>query len=169
MIPSRLPSGSDLGKLPGASGRRARPPFPYPLRAERRRSGDDSGSGGGKVREIPELPNIEWLNMGGGHHITRPDYDIARLERCILHIKETYGVPGIPGAGEAIALNAGYLVTEVMDIVENGSPLWCWTLRRPVICRMCWKCPTGRPLRIPGSREGVYLPPVLLYPAWPGM
>ena len=57
-----------------------------------------------KFREIPELPNIEWLNMGGGHHITRPDYDIARLERCILHIKRDLRRTGIPGAGgEAIA------------------------------------------------------------------
>lgn len=52
------------------------------------------------------------------HH--RPDYDIARLERCILHIKETYGVQVYLEPGEAIALNAGCLVTEVMDIVENG-------------------------------------------------
>ena len=43
-----------------------------------------------------------------------------RLERCILHIKGDLRRTGIPGAGEAIALNAGYLVTDVMDIVENG-------------------------------------------------
>ena len=73
-----------------------------------------------KFGKYLELPNIEWLNMGGGHHIARPDYDIARLERCILHIKETYGVQVYLEPGEAIALNAGYLVTEVMDIVENG-------------------------------------------------
>ncbi len=73
-----------------------------------------------KFGKYLELPNIEWLNMGGGHHITRPDYDIARLERCILHIKETYGVQVYLEPGEAIALNAGYLVTDVMDIVENG-------------------------------------------------
>ncbi len=73
-----------------------------------------------KFGKYLELPNIEWLNMGGGHHITRPDYDIARLERCILHIKETYGVQVYLEPGEAIALNAGYLVTEVMDIVKNG-------------------------------------------------
>ena len=73
-----------------------------------------------KFGKYLELPNIEWLNMGGGHHITRPGYDIARLERCILHIKETYGVQVYLEPGEAIALNAGYLVTEVMDIVKNG-------------------------------------------------
>ena len=66
------------------------------------------------------MDGLKWINLGGGHHITRPDYDIARLERCILHIKETYGVQVYLEPGEAIALNAGYLVTEVMDIVKNG-------------------------------------------------
>ena len=66
------------------------------------------------------LDRIKWLNMGGGHHITRPDYDIARLEGSICRIKEAYGVQVYLEPGEAIALNAGYLVTEVMDIVKNG-------------------------------------------------
>lgn len=66
------------------------------------------------------LPNIKWLNMGGGHHITRADYDIGRLERCIERVQEKYGVLVYLEPGEAVALNAGYLVTEVMDIVENG-------------------------------------------------
>jgi len=63
---------------------------------------------------------MKWLNMGGGHHITRADYDIPRLEKLILHMKETYGVEVYLEPGEAVALNAGYLVTEVMDIVKNG-------------------------------------------------
>lgn len=62
----------------------------------------------------------KWLNMGGGHHITRADYDIGRLISCIRRVKEKYGVEVYLEPGEAIALNAGYLVTEVMDIVENG-------------------------------------------------
>lgn len=64
--------------------------------------------------------NIKWLNMGGGHHITRADYDIPRLIKCIRHMQENYGVTVYLEPGEAVALNAGYLVTEVMDIVENG-------------------------------------------------
>lgn len=67
------------------------------------------------------LHRLSWLNMGGGHHITREDYDIELLEQCIRHIQDTYGVTVYLEPGEAIALNAGYLVTEVMDIVENGG------------------------------------------------
>ncbi len=69
----------------------------------------------------PYLKQVKWLNMGGGHHITRPDYDIERLERCIRHMQETWDLQVYLEPGEAVALNAGYLVTEVMDIVENGG------------------------------------------------
>ena len=65
------------------------------------------------------LSGMKWLNMGGGHHITREDYDIPRLERCIRRAQETYGVCVYLEPGEAVALNAGYLVAEVLDVVEN--------------------------------------------------
>ncbi|MDO5336976.1 MAG: carboxynorspermidine decarboxylase [Eubacteriales bacterium] len=65
------------------------------------------------------LYKMKWLNMGGGHHITREDYDIEMLERCILHMKETYDLQIYLEPGEAVALNAGYLVCEVLDKVEN--------------------------------------------------
>ena len=64
---------------------------------------------------------IKWLNMGGGHHITREDYDIDRLIRCIKRIRETYGLEVYLEPGEAVALQAGTLVTEVLDVVENES------------------------------------------------
>ena len=66
---------------------------------------------------------MKWLNMGGGHHITREDYDVECLIRCIRHMRETYDVEVYLEPGEAVALNAGYLVTEVMDIVENGMKI----------------------------------------------
>ncbi len=66
------------------------------------------------------LHGLSWLNMGGGHHITREDYDIGLLEECIKRMQEKYGLHIYLEPGEAIALNAGYLVTEVMDVVENG-------------------------------------------------
>ncbi|MFT4105067.1 MAG: carboxynorspermidine decarboxylase [Lacrimispora sp.] len=66
------------------------------------------------------LHGFFWLNMGGGHHITREDYDIGLLEKCIKRMQEKYGLHIYLEPGEAIALNAGYLVTEVMDVVENG-------------------------------------------------
>lgn len=65
------------------------------------------------------LYGMKWLNMGGGHHITRADYDVDRLVRLINHIKEKYGVQVYLEPGEAVALNAGYLKTTVLDIVEN--------------------------------------------------
>ena len=67
----------------------------------------------------PYLKKIKWLNLGGGHHITRPGYDIERLIRLIKRIKDTYHLEVYLEPGEAIALNAGYLITEVQDIVDN--------------------------------------------------
>ena len=67
------------------------------------------------------LPQMQWLNMGGGHHITRKDYDIALLEGCIKRISETYGLQVYLEPGEAVALNAGYLLTEVLDVLENAG------------------------------------------------
>ena len=69
------------------------------------------------------LKGMKWLNLGGGHHITRPDYDIETLVRTILFLKEKYSVEIYLEPGEAIALNTGYLVTTVLDIVENGMKI----------------------------------------------
>ena len=66
------------------------------------------------------LPQMKWLNLGGGHHITRDDYDVPALIALVKRIREQYGVTVYLEPGEAIALNAGWLDTEVMDIVENG-------------------------------------------------
>jgi carboxynorspermidine decarboxylase len=64
---------------------------------------------------------MQWINFGGGHHITREDYDIPRLEKCIKKMQEKYGLEVILEPGEAIALNAGYLVTEVLDIIKKDD------------------------------------------------
>lgn len=69
------------------------------------------------------LSDMEWINFGGGHHITREDYDIPRLERCIRRMQEKYGLEVWLEPGEAIALNAGYLVAEVLDLTENDMPI----------------------------------------------
>ena len=68
----------------------------------------------------PYLHNLKWLNMGGGHHVTREGYQIDILIDCIQRMQTTYDLEVYIEPGEAIALNAGYLVTEVLDIVENG-------------------------------------------------
>mgnify|MGYP002579099008 CR=1 FL=1 len=67
------------------------------------------------------LPGLKWLNFGGGHHITRPGYDLATLEACIARMQEKYGVQVYLEPGEAWALNAGYLVTTVLDTLQNGD------------------------------------------------
>jgi carboxynorspermidine decarboxylase len=66
------------------------------------------------------LYEMMWLNLGGGHHITRPDYDIDLLCRMIEKLQQNYGVEVYLEPGEAVALNAGALVTTVLDIVVNN-------------------------------------------------
>ena len=66
------------------------------------------------------LSGLKWVNFGGGHHITREDYNRKRLIKLVSEFKDRYGVEVYLEPGEAVALNAGYLVTEVMDIVHNG-------------------------------------------------
>jgi carboxynorspermidine decarboxylase len=66
------------------------------------------------------LPQMKWLNLGGGHHITRDDYDREVLIGLVKGIKEKYGVAVYLEPGEAVALNAGFLVTSIVDIVDNS-------------------------------------------------
>ncbi len=65
------------------------------------------------------IPGLKWVNFGGGHHITRPGYDVDRLCRLVGAFHERYGVEVILEPGEAVALNAGALVATVLDIVRN--------------------------------------------------
>lgn len=67
------------------------------------------------------LPRMRWLNMGGGHHITRPGYDLPRLERCLTGARDRWGVQVYLEPGEAVALNAGFLLTRVLDVGHNGD------------------------------------------------
>ena len=66
------------------------------------------------------LRGVRWLNLGGGHHITREGYDIPRLVRVIRELKQRYSVEVYLEPGEAVILNAGFLVAEVLEIVKNG-------------------------------------------------
>jgi len=66
------------------------------------------------------LKKMKWVNFGGGHHITRSDYDIALLVKTVNAFQEKYGVQVYLEPGEAVALNTGFLVTSVLDIIENG-------------------------------------------------
>ncbi len=69
------------------------------------------------------IKGMKWLNMGGGHHITKPGYDIEALVRSIMYFKDKYGVQVYLEPGEAIALNTGFLVASVLDIVDNGMKI----------------------------------------------
>lgn len=73
------------------------------------------------------LPQLRWLNFGGGHHITRPGYRLDVLEQCITRARQRYGVQVYLEPGEAVALNAGYLCCRVLDVIappdaQSGQP-----------------------------------------------
>lgn len=99
------------------------------------------------------FPRLKWLNLGGGHHITREDYDREALIGLIREIREKYGVEVYLEPGEAIALNAGYLVTEVMDIVRNDMDILI--LDASAACHMpdVLEMPYRPPLRSSGMPE----------------
>src|SRR5512133_3945516 len=65
------------------------------------------------------LPQLKWLNLGGGHHITREGYDLDRLVELVKYFREKYGVEVYLEPGEAIAIGTGVLVGEVLDVVRN--------------------------------------------------
>ena len=69
------------------------------------------------------IKTMKWLNLGGGHHITRPGYDIETLVRSITFLQEKYGVHIYLEPGEAVALNTGFLVAKVLDIVDNDMKI----------------------------------------------
>jgi len=66
------------------------------------------------------IRKMDWINFGGGHHITRSDYDVDLLCRLINDFKNKYNKTIYLEPGEAIALNSGYLISTVLDIVHNG-------------------------------------------------
>jgi len=94
------------------------------------------------------LPRMKWLNMGGGHHITREDYDRPLLEKLIRRAQEQWDLQVYLEPGEAVALNAGYLVTTVLDVTENGG------IRTAVL-------DTSAACHMPDVIEMPYTPPLL--------
>ncbi|NMA21456.1 MAG: carboxynorspermidine decarboxylase [Lentisphaerae bacterium] len=75
-------------------------------------------------RFAPWIPEMKWLNFGGGHHITRADYDLDKLCNLVNAWKARYSINTIYlEPGEAVALNAGSLVATVLDVVENDGPI----------------------------------------------
>lgn len=67
------------------------------------------------------IQNMKWINFGGGHHITKKDYDIDTLIECIMYFKNKYNNIDIYlEPGEAVALDCGYLISSVYDTINNG-------------------------------------------------
>ena len=69
------------------------------------------------------LYNMKWLNFGGGHHISRPDYNVEKLVSLVNYIKEKYDLQVYIEPGEAVAIDAGFLVTTILDITKNGMEI----------------------------------------------
>lgn len=67
------------------------------------------------------LPELQWLNLGGGHLITAPDYDRGTLVKTLKRLQHQYHLQAYIEPGEAIAINSGVLVAEVLDIVSNHT------------------------------------------------
>ena len=99
------------------------------------------------------LPQMKWVNFGGGHHITRADYDIPRLERCIERMSKGYGLTVYLEPGEAIALNAGYLHTQVLEVQHHEGSMDIAILDTSAACHMpdVIEMPYRPPLRDSGQ------------------
>ena len=101
------------------------------------------------------LPKMKWVNFGGGHHITRTDYDIPRLERCIERMSQGYGLTVYLEPGEAIALNAGYLHTQVLEVQHHAGAMDIAILDTSAACHMpdVIEMPYRPPLRDSGQPQ----------------
>ena len=101
------------------------------------------------------LPQMKWVNFGGGHHITRSDYDIPRLERCIKRMSEGYGLTVYLEPGEAIALNAGYLHTQVLEVQHHAGAMDIAIVDTSAACHMpdVLEMPYRPPLRDSGQPQ----------------
>ena len=101
------------------------------------------------------LPQMKWVNFGGGHHITREDYDIPRLERCIGRMSKGYGLTVYLEPGEAIALNAGYLHTKVLEVQHHEGAMDIAILDTSAACHMpdVLEMPYRPPLRDSGQPQ----------------
>lgn len=95
------------------------------------------------------LGMMKWINFGGGHHITRDDYDIELLERCIVRMREDYSLQVYLEPGEAIALNAGELHATILEI----QPMDEYGIRNVIL-------DTSAACHMPDVIEMPYTPPL---------
>ena len=69
------------------------------------------------------IPRMAYVNFGGGHHITQPGYNLALLIEVVSRFQQRWGVQVYLEPGEAVALNCGYLVATVLDVVQADMPV----------------------------------------------
>ena len=92
------------------------------------------------------MEGMKWLNLGGGHHITRDDYDVETLVQCVNYLREKYHVQIYLEPGEAVVLNAGYLISTVLEVMKN--------------CKEIAILDTSAACHMPDVLEMPYRPPV---------
>ena len=106
------------------------------------------------------MEGIKWLNLGGGHHITRDDYDVETLVKCINDLREKYDVQIYLEPGEAVVLNAGYLVSTVLEVMHNGKDIAILdtsaACHMPDVLEMPYRPPVWRAGE-PGKKAFTYL------------
>ena len=106
------------------------------------------------------MEGIKWLNLGGGHHITRDDYDVETLIKCICYLRDKYNVQIYLEPGEAVVLNAGYLVSTVLEVVHNGKDIAILdtsaACHMPDVLEMPYRPPVWRAGE-PGKKAFTYL------------
>jgi carboxynorspermidine decarboxylase len=107
----------------------------------------------------PWLDEAAWVNFGGGHHITKPSYDVGLLVDLVRSFRHEHGVDVYLEPGEAIGLNTGVLVASVLDIVENEGPIAMLdtsaTAHMPDVLEMPYR-PEIRGGSKPGDRAHTY-------------
>ena len=106
------------------------------------------------------MEGIKWLNLGGGHHITRDDYDVETLIKCICYLRDKYNVQIYLEPGEAVVLNAGYLVSTVLEVMHNGKDIAILdtsaACHMPDVLEMPYRPPVWRAGE-PGKKAFTYL------------
>ena len=106
------------------------------------------------------MEGIKWLNLGGGHHITRDDYDVETLIKCICYLRDKYDVQIYLEPGEAVVLNAGYLVSTVLEVMHNGKDIAILdtsaACHMPDVLEMPYRPPVWRAGE-PGKKAFTYL------------
>ncbi len=108
----------------------------------------------------PYFNQLKWLNFGGGHHITRADYQRDELVEFLIAVKARTGCEIYLEPGEAVALDAGILVGELLDVFDNGMKVGITdisatchmpdVIEAPYRPAMLDEQPTAEPIRIGG-------------------